>query len=196
MEISKLTTSFGIVRLCVELRNNHMAAVEAVINHLMKQRPLGYELFQLTTARLILARCKNDRDAFMLALETWLKGLKKTPQNWDDRVLEESSFQDWLADVDPKKLKVRTLRKRKMSDDDLAFIKDATNIPLKAVSENLEWLREMKITETPEQIAQTYEMDSFNRHLREVSLESNKGFPGITVALDENGNFVGSFLGH
>jgi hypothetical protein len=196
VETAKLTTSWGIVRLCFELRNNDVRAAEVIINQLMKEPPFGYELFQLTTARMIIARQKNDNAAFVLALDAWLKGRRKTPQNWDDRVLEEISFQGWLADVDPKKLKPRTVRGHKISGDDISFVKHAAHIPLKAVLENLEWLREMKITETPEEIAQTYKLFSLNRHLREASFESTKGFPGITVALDEGGNFTGSFLAH
>jgi hypothetical protein len=83
-----------------------------------------------------------------------------------------------------------------LSHEDRKFVKDQEQVCLKAVFENVEWLREMNITETPEEIARTYRLVYLNRHLREASFESDQDFPSFTVALDEGGNFLGSFLDH
>jgi hypothetical protein len=83
-----------------------------------------------------------------------------------------------------------------MSDDDFSFVKNVDGIPLKAVLENLEWLRQMQINDAPEDMAKTYRLVRLNRHLREAGFTSNKNFPDFTAALDEGGNFIGSFLDH
>jgi hypothetical protein len=194
--IAELKSSLGIVRLCFEMTNNRIDIAEAVAQHLMKQQFLGYELFQLTTARLIIAYYKNDEIAFMLALEAWLKERKKMPQNWHNSLLEEPALQKWLSGVDAKKLKKPALRKQKMSDDDFSFVKNVDGIPLKAVLENLEWLRQMQINDAPEDMAKTYHLVHINRHLREAGFSSDKDSPDFTATLDESGNFVGSFLDH
>jgi hypothetical protein len=194
--IAELKSSLGIVRLCFELTNNRIDIAEAVAQHLMKQQFLGYELFQMTTARMIIACYKNDKIAFLLALEAWLKGRKRTPQNWDSRVLEEPTLQNWLSEIDPKKLKIPPLRKHNMSDDDFSFVKNVDGIALKAILENLEWLRQMQINDAPEDMAKTYRLVQLNRHLREAGFTSDKDFPDFTAALDEDGNFIGSFLDH
>jgi hypothetical protein len=194
--IAELKSSLGIVRLCFEMTNNRIDIAEAVAQRLMKQQYLGYELFQLTTARMIIACYKNDKNAFLLVLKAWLNGRKKTPQNWDNRVLEEPVLQKWLSEIDPKKLKPPELRKHNMSDDDFSFVKNVDGIPLKAVLENLEWLRQMQINDAPEDMAKTYRLVRLNRKLREAGFTSNKDFPDFTAALDENGNFIGSFLDH
>jgi hypothetical protein len=75
--IAELKSSLGIVRLCFEMTNNRIDIAEAVAQRLMKQQYLGYELFQLTTARMIIACYKNDKNAFLLALKAWLNGRKK-----------------------------------------------------------------------------------------------------------------------
>jgi hypothetical protein len=111
--ITELKSSLGIVRLCFEMTNNRINTAEAVAQRLMKQQFLGYELFQLTTARMIIAYCKNDKAAFTLALEAWLKSRKKTPQNWDSRVLEEPALQKWLSEVDHKKTQKPRIEKAK-----------------------------------------------------------------------------------
>jgi hypothetical protein len=58
---------------------------------------------------------------------------KKTPQNWDNRVLEEPVLQKWLSEIDPKKLQIPALRKHNMSDGNFSFVKNVDGIPLKAV---------------------------------------------------------------
>jgi hypothetical protein len=195
-EIAKLTTSWAIVRLCVEFANNDMRAAEVAVNQLMKQPLLGYERFQLTTARLIIARHNNDKAAFMLALEEWLEGRRETPCNWDNSVLREASFQSWLADIEPDKLKPKTISVQKVSDEDLAFVKDVGAIPLKAVLANLYWLRQMNIKTAPLELAKTYHLTFVNRHLKEATFSAKGDDPSFTVALDEAGNYVNSFLSH
>jgi hypothetical protein len=75
--IGELKSSLGIVRLCFKMTNNRIDVAEAVALKLMKQPILDYELFQLTTARMIIACYKNDKNAFLLALKAWLNGRKK-----------------------------------------------------------------------------------------------------------------------
>jgi hypothetical protein len=195
-EVNELATSLSIVRLCVELRKSDMDTATTVVNHLMKQPPLGYELFQLTTARMIIARTKNDKAAFIHALDAWLKGRAETPANWDDKILNVSAFQPWLSEVDPDKLKPVKVEFEKMSDEDLSFVKDADAIPLKAVLANLDWLRQMNFIDTPEVIAKQFHLTHVNRYLKEATFDHSGDGPGFTIALDENGNYVYSFLSH
>jgi hypothetical protein len=195
-EIAKLAAGLSIVRLCVELRNGDMATAALVVNHLMKQQPLGYELFQLTTARMIIERTKNDKVAFMLALDAWLKGRSETPTNWDDKILKVPAFQMWLTEVDFDKLKLMKVEFEKMSEEDVLFVKDAETIPMKAVLANLEWLRQMNFIDAPEVIAKRFHLTHVNRYLKEATFDQEGDGPSFTIALDENGNYVDSFLSH
>jgi hypothetical protein len=195
-EIDELTSSLRILRLCFEVRKGDLNTATSVVNHLMKQPPLGYELFQLTTARMIIARTKNDKAAFMLALEAWLQGRSETPANWDDTVLKTPEFKTWLAEVEPDRLKPVTVELEKMSDEDMSFVKDADAIPIKAVLANLEWLRQMNFIDTPEVIAKQFHLTHVNRYLKEATFDHKGDGPGFTIALDENGNYVDSFLSH
>jgi hypothetical protein len=195
-ELDEISNSFLIIRLCLALSKKTLGDADLVVTRLLLNQPVGYELFQLTTARMIIARNKNDKAAFMQALDAWLKGRAETPANWDDKILVEAAFQIWLAEVDPDKLKPIKVEPEKTSEEDLSFVKNADTIPLKAIFENLEWLRQMNINDAPEDMAKTYRLVHFNRDLREAGFSSDKGFPDFTAALDENGNFIGSFLDH
>jgi hypothetical protein len=145
---------------------------------------------------MIIARRNDDKEEFMRALDAWLLGRSKSPGNWDDIVLQEPSFQTWLAEVDTVKFIKVTAEEPKLSEEDLLFVQDVEAIPLKAVLENLEWLRQMQIKDAPEDMAKTYRLVRLNLHLREAGFTSDKNFPDFTAALDEDGNFVGSFLDH
>jgi hypothetical protein len=195
-KIDALTSNLRIVRLCFEVRKGEINTATSVVNHLMKQPPISYELFQLTTSRMIIAYNKNDKVAFMSALDAWLKGRSETPANWDNKVLKVPEFLTWLAEVEPDKLKPVTVELEKMSDEDLHFVKDADAIPLKAVLANLEWLRQMNFIGTPEVIAKQFHLTHVNRYLKEATFDHKGDGPGFTIALDENGNYVDSFLSH
>jgi hypothetical protein len=101
-----------------------------------------------------------------------------------------------LAEVDPDRFIKVTAGEPKFSEEDLLFVQDVEAVPLMAVLENLEWLRQMQIKDEPEDMAETYRLVRLNRHLREAGFTSDKDFPDFTAAPDEDGNFVGSFLDH
>jgi hypothetical protein len=195
-DLAEMNTSLLILRLCLELRKETSVDAERVVKCLVTRQPQGYGYFQFTTAQMMIAARNNNKSEFMLALDAWLKGRAETPTNWDDIVLQEPAFRIWLAEVDPDKLKPVKVETGKMSEEDLSFVKNADAIPLKAVLENLEWLRQMNINDAPEDMAKSYRLVHVTRHLREAGFSSDKDFPDFTAALDEGGNFIGSFLDH
>jgi hypothetical protein len=83
-----------------------------------------------------------------------------------------------------------------LTADDHAYVKDLKGATQKAVTENLEWLREMGHTGTVASIAKNYRLGFVNRHLREVTLDSDNDLPSLIVALNEDGTFNGSFIAH
>jgi hypothetical protein len=195
-EIGKLSTSLLIVRLCLELRKPTTSHAEQVVRCLSAMQPVGYELFQFTTAQMIMTRRQNDKIGFMRALDGWLEGRATAPANWDDSVLQEPLFQSWLAEVDPEKLRADVKAVDVLSEEDRQFVKNVNAIPLKAVLANLEWLRQMNFLDAPEDIAKQFHLTHVNRYLKEATFDHVGEGPGFTIALDENGNYVDSFLSH
>jgi hypothetical protein len=195
-DIDDVNSGLLILRLCLELRKASTDGAERVVERILSSQPRGYELFQVTTAQMVIARFKNDKSGFTIALDAWLNGRSETPANWDDGVLREPAFQTWLAEVDPDKLKPVQVEVRKLSNEDLSFVQDADAIPLKAVLANLEWLRQMNFVGTPEDIAKQFQLTYVNRYLKEATFDHEGDGPGFTVALDDKGNYVDSFLSH
>jgi hypothetical protein len=193
-DIVTLSPDFLIIRLCVELRKNNISAIQVILQRMRKLKYVGYQLFQVTTARMIIAFRQHNKAAFMLALEAWLDGRHATPQNWDNKVLEQAEFQDWLLEVDPAKLEEPKLVVAQLTKEDRAFVKNQDEIALKSVLENMEWLVPPDSNMKPEKIARSYKLASFNQHLREARFSSTEDFPDLILALDEAGNFLGSFI--
>jgi hypothetical protein len=57
-------------------------------------------------------------------------------------------------------------------------------------------LRQMNFIDTPEVIAKQFHLTHVNRYLKEATFDHKGDGPGFTIALDENGNYVDSFLSH
>jgi hypothetical protein len=195
-DLAEMNTSLLILRLCLELRKETTVDAERVVKYLVTRQPQGYGHFQFTTAQMMIAARNNNKSEFMLALDAWLKGRAETPANWDDIVLQEPAFQPWISEIDPEKLKPVPVEIKQMSDEDLSFVQDAEAIPLKAVLANLEWLRQMNFAGEPEEIAKQFQLTHVNRHLKEATFDHQGDGPGFTVALDDKGNYVDSFLSH
>jgi hypothetical protein len=64
------------------------------------------------------------------------------------------------------------------------------------VIKNLEWLRPLGVTGSVRAIARSCRIVHANHKLREVTLESRKGRPDLTVSLDAQGAVTGSFTSH
>lgn len=79
---------------------------------------------------------------------------------------------------------------------DRALIANFAAARTQAVTENLEWLRQMEVKGTANAIAKTYRITFANHHLREVTISSSNGWPDIVIAVDDMGAVSGSFLSH
>jgi hypothetical protein len=186
-----------IIRLGIELHSGNRAGANAAIKRLEADGRQGHELFQLMTAKLILALWTNDETGIMEALNAWLDARLLAPENWHNDVLNAPELAPYHAKIDPIKLAPQAALRYAVTAADHALVSDLDAARVQAVTENLIWLREMGMAGTVKSIAATYQITHANHHLREVTLGSNKDdWPDLIVALDENGTATGSFIAH
>jgi hypothetical protein len=196
-EVSALPMQGLVLRLGIALRDGNLADADAVFEHPSKPYVVGHELFQLTTGRMFLAHKRNDRDAFFAALAEWLGGRRQYPGNWNNAVLQEQEFAPWLAAVDPQKLAPPPpTAPRQLTEEDRAYVRNFEAVRRAAIQENLQWLREMGLTESVDELAGSYALTFVNRELREATVCRKDDAPCIIMAFDGDGTFVGSFLAH
>jgi hypothetical protein len=194
--LAELSAQLLIVRLCDDFTHGDMAAAERTLHACSADAFVGYARFQFDTARLIMARQRDDRDAFMSALDSWLTARLMFPGNWSADVLEAVEFAPWLADIDPARLASPVPMINELTDDDRAWVQDFSSVRLLAVQENLEWFREMQIDDDAEDLAARYELSYVSRDIEEITMSAPDGLPDITITLHSDGTFRSSFFSH
>jgi hypothetical protein len=197
-DLAELDPNLLIIRLGVALRDQDRMSAKAVLDRLEQEQMGGYMLYQVTTGRMIFAHLCNEKSAFDHALAAWLTGRQLYPGNWTTKILDEPELASWLADKDLAALVTPIVwpKPEPLTAEDRAYVKNFDLVRLAAINENLQWLREMGLTDTVEDLAQSYTLASINRHLREANLSRHDDYPDIILAFDEDGRFVGSFLAH
>jgi hypothetical protein len=83
---------------------------------------------------------------------------------------------------------------KKLNHKERALVKDEAGFLHKAVEENLEHFRAMDVTDSAAAIAEKYKLSGVDTNLREITYSNTDDLPGIIVALDQDGNFAGSFF--
>jgi hypothetical protein len=205
-ELGSLDARLLSVRLQLELRRRDFGAALSVLRTL-ESMPLGVDrLFEVATARLVIAQMQNDKHAFMIALDAWLAERAKNPNPdvWNHVVLEQPEIADWLSEVDAARIAPLPRRPVAISTEDLAFIHDLEIdvVCLAAVAENREWLdREVLIFGSPEVLAKQYRLFSVDRRTdggdsEAIVIADGSDMPSFILVLDGDGQFKGSFIAH
>jgi hypothetical protein len=194
--VDQLAEDFLAIRMIIELRAKNLSALEAVIAKILQDPPSGYKMYQVMTARMILAYWKNDKAEFLRLTELWLDGRRAYPANWNSAVLDIKEFKPWLSEMNPKLFELEPVLPPEVTAEDRAFIKDERGFILAALKENIEHFRAMEIKGSVASLTKKYQVTHVNRHLREITFDADGDLPGLIVALDENGKFAGSFIAH
>jgi hypothetical protein len=186
-----------LVRLALELRQKNLTiAMQAL--RLLEAMPLsGFRLFERITARMVVSFMLGEKSAFLVAVDAWLKGFEADRANFNTCILQQPDFASWLSEAEQARIKQALTPSDPLNVEDHTLVRDVDAVRLAAVNENLEWLqREVSIFGSPELLTREYRLHSVNRALREASFVAAADIPGITVVLDPQGNFEGSFLSH
>jgi hypothetical protein len=185
-----------IIRLGIALHGGDRQAAEAVLRRLDADNRQGHELFQVVTAKLILALESADSASILSALDVWLEARKSAPGNWRNEVLDAPELAPFITGMDPAKLAPPVIKRFVVTKAHRAMVRDIDAAREQAVIENLEWLRPLGVTGSVKAIARSYRIVHADQELREVTLESRKGWPDLTVSLDADGLVIGSFISH
>ena len=195
-EMADIPSSLLLIRLGIELHREDHAAANAAVERLEADNRGGYELFQLLTAKIVLALWSADETAILLALKSWLDARKRYPGNWSDDVLEAPELAPYVAKVNPAKLVPPKIKPRAITRADRALVKDLNAARKQAVTENLVYLRDLGVSDSITAIARAYDISFANHHLREVTLSASADWPDLVIAIDAEGAMLGSFIAH
>jgi hypothetical protein len=195
-EIDTLDVSLSLLRLCIELHKNDQAAALSVVLRLNREPLGGYQLWQKLTAALILALESLCEPEIKKALTAWLDGRDQYPGNWRNEVLDAPEVVPWLGRVDPARLIAPVIKPSILSPEERAFVRDIKSVCENAVRDNLTYLRDLGVKQSAATLAKKYTLLFVNLALRECTIDAGEDLPSITVALDEQGAYVGSFLTH
>jgi hypothetical protein len=194
--LDQLEGSLLIIRMIIELRAKNLSALEPVIAKIVLNPPGGRELYQVMTARLIVAWWKSDKTEFLRLAGLWLDGRRSWRGNWNSDVLEIDEFKPWLSEMNPKLFELEPLAPPKATAEDRAFIKDEKGFLLAALTQNLKHLRAMDIKGPAASLAKKYRVAHVSQNLREITFDAQGDLPGLVVALNADGTFAGSFISH
>jgi hypothetical protein len=194
--VAALEPHWLIIRLGLALYAGDRREAEAALRHLDAENRHGHELFQVVTAKLILALESADRAAILSALDVWLDARRTAPGNWRNEVLDAPELAPYITGMDPEKLAPPVRKRFVVTKEHRAMVRDIEAAREQAVTENLEWLRPLGVTGSVKAIARSYRIVHASTELREVTLESRKGWPDLTVSLDADGLVIGSFISH
>ncbi len=194
--VAEIDPNLLIIRLGTELHRGNRAGAEEAIMRLEGDDRGGHDLFQMMTGKLILALWTKDDAVIMAALKAWLDARRPLPHNWFHELLDAPELARHVAKLDPAELALPGTKLYRVTEADRAIVKDLEAARVQAVTENLQWLREMGITGTVKAMAKTYRITHANQHLREITLSGKDDWPDLIVAADENGAVLGSFIAH
>ncbi len=195
-EVADVARGLLLIRLGYELHRGNDANANAAVKRLEADNRHGYELFQLLTAKIILALWSKDETAIHAALDAWLNARNLYPDNWSDDVLEASELVSYVATVGPAKRTLPTIEPSAITRADRALVNDLDAACVQAVTENLGHLRELGITGSVRALARGYDISFANHDLREVTLSATEDWPDLVITLDEQGTILGSFIAH
>jgi hypothetical protein len=194
--IDELDPSLLIVRMIIELNAKNLSGLEPAIAKILLNPPSGYEMYQVMTARMIVAYWKGDKAEFLRLTDLWLDGRRTWRSNWNSAVLEVKEFKPWFLEMNQKLFELEPLAPPEITTEDRAFIKDEKGFLHSALEENLEHFRAMEIKGSVANLCKKYRVSYVNQQLREISFDADGDLPGLIVAVDADGNFVGSFIAH
>ncbi len=195
-DAAALNNDLKIVRLSCALKDNDLEASKGLLALLEGQALSGHSLFKARTAALIVAARQRDQPAFDRALASWMAGRDTWPGNWIDEVLDAPELRDMLPTLHPVLIKQRDAARRTMTHAELTFVKDLGFTIMRAVQDNLEWLRAVDARGTIADLADKYRLIAVNLDLKEATLEGKGDMPDLIVALDDAGHYSGSFIAH
>ncbi len=195
-DVADVAPEFLIIRLGLELRRANRCGAEQAIARLVQDNRLGHEQFQMMTAQLILALWTREDAVIFRAFDDWLGARKTSKSGWMHEVLEAPELAPFVAKLEPAKLVVPPRRRAPISKADRALVRDFKAAREQAVTENLQWLRELGVTGTVKSIAKAYRITFANHYLREITLTSKRDLPDLIISLDEKGAMLGSFIAH
>jgi hypothetical protein len=195
-DISTLNNDLRIVRLACALHDDDLDASKGLIEILDDEILSGHALFKARTGALLLAAREGDQVGFDRALVSWIAGREAWPNNWIDDVLNAPELRPMLSSLHPVLLKQREIARRTLTHAELIFIKDLSFVIIRAVQDNLEWLRAADPKATISDLADKYRLTSVDLDLCEATLEGHGAMPDLIVALDHDGGYTGSFIAH
>jgi hypothetical protein len=192
--LDTLTETQLVLRLVIALESDVSAAAKIVVAEMDKRHFVGFEAFQATTGKMLVAAETNDALAFQEAFAAWQEGRKKYPGNWQDALLKADAFAPFLPEGFV--LPAAPIPEHRLSAADRKMLRQPKAAIRRAVEENLGWLRDMGCAGTAAELAASYSLVSVNRHLREATVSSSQQAPDLTIAFDEKGQMLGSFISH
>ncbi len=195
-DAANLNNDLKIVRLTCALQDNDMEASKDLLALLEGEALSGHALFKARTAALLVAARQADRPGFDRALASWMAGRDAWPGNWIDEVLDAPEIRQWMPQLHPTLIKQREAARRALTNAELTFIKDLGFTIIRAVQDNLQWLRPIDAKASMADFADRYRLVAVNLDLCEATLEGAGDMPDLIVAMDDSGNYSGSFIAH
>lgn len=193
---AELNTDLKIVRLTCALKDNDLQASQDILALLESDELAGNALFKARTGALFVAARQGDQNAFDRALASWMAGRDMWPGNWIDEVLNAPELLPMLSALHPALIKQREAAKQTLSKAQLGFVKDLGFIIMRAVRDNLQWLRAKEPNGVMADLTDRYRLIAVDLDLCEITLQGKNGLPDLIVALDKNGAYAGSFIAH
>lgn len=188
---------FLIIRLIAALDRNDLATAAGIVSAFDDQPPVGYVAFQAWTVAMVIAARRGDDAGFARAFARWKQGGVEYPGNWDASVLDCPDIARRLSPRDrDAAFAPPAHRQTKITRAERAMIADPTNARLRAVQDNLQWLRETGTTASAETLARRYRLAAVDTRLREIWFHGRGDLPDLVVSLDEKGDYAGSFIAH
>jgi hypothetical protein len=195
-DAEELSNDLRIIRLTCAIRDNDLAAANKLVALLEQEGLEGHALFKLRTAGLFLAAKEADQAGFDWAFSRWKEGRDAYPANWIDEVLDAPEIRPWLPVMHAAFVRQREAARRALTKDELTFVRDLSFCITRAVQDNLEWLRPHEPSGAIADLVDKYRLAAVDLNLKEATLDGRGKLPDLIVALDEGGNYTGSFIAH
>lgn len=195
-DVANLNNDLRIVRLACALQDNDLDGSKRLIELLEGEALSGHALFKARTAALFVAARQADQAGFDRALASWMAGREAWPGNWVDDVLNAPDLRAMLPTLHPVLLQQRDAAQRAMTQEELTFIRDLPFVIVRAVQDNLEWLRPLDPKASISLLADRFKLVAVDLDLCEATLEGRHGMPDLIVALSAEGHYTGSFIAH
>jgi hypothetical protein len=195
-DAAHLNNDLKIVRLTCALQDNDLEASKGLLTLLEGEALSGHALFKSRTAALLVAARQGDQAGFDRALASWMAGRDAWPGNWVDEVLDAPEFRPFLPRLHPILIKQRDAARRALTKAELTFIKDLGFTIMRSVQDNLQWLRAIDTKGSISDLADRYQLVAVDLELCEATLEGKGDMPDLIVAMDDAGNYKGSFIAH